>query len=195
MLNALAEWSSPRGYALNASKTEYCGYGKAREEGMQLFLYGQEIRRNAAPLLLGLILDKNLRFEEQANKAIASMRARAGALRRMTSRDAGVSRRSAVLLLTNYIVGSVIYALGVYYPNLSAVSKSRMQKTLNLAERVAVGLPMSTRLEVLRKVSNTHTVEGLARKSHLSILGRMRSVEGVSAEAFRAWEKRRGKRW
>ena len=195
VLNALAEWSSPRGYALNASKTEYCGYGKAREEGMQLFLYGQEIRRNAAPLLLGLILDKNLRFEEQANKAIASMRARAGALRRMTSRDAGVSRRSAVLLLTNYIVGSVIYALGVYYPNLSAVSKSRMQKTLNLAERVAVGLPMSTRLEVLHKVSNTHTVEGLARKSHLSILDRMRRVEGVSAEAFRAWEKRRGKRW
>ena len=108
----------------------------------------------------------------------------------MTGRDAGFPGKSAALLLTNYIAGSVIYAIGAYSPNLSAAGTSRMQKTLNLAERVAAGLPIFTRMEVLREVSNNHTAEGLARKSHLSILGRMRRVEGVSAKAFRAsgWE-------
>ena len=94
-----------------------------------------------APPLSRVFMDMDLRYEEQAIKAVEPLRARAGALKRMTHRGAGLQRMSAAGRPANHIMSAAIYALAPYFRNPTAVGKCWIQKTLNLAEGVCRGAP------------------------------------------------------
>ena len=120
---------------LNASKTHEMVFTSSREDPVvpSLILDGTVIPQSDSVRYLGIVIDKQLRFSEQADLMISKAKQRMCVVRRFHA--LGADSKLVTQLYTSFIESKFMYAIFLYFSHLYSPQQQAMRSILREAER------------------------------------------------------------
>ena len=106
-----------------------------------LAINDQQIRYTAAPEILGVTVDSQLRFTAHARDARAKFFARTNIIKALTGTTWGADERTLRALYVGYARPAALYAAGVWFPFLAPTHATRLESANYAAARIITGAP------------------------------------------------------
>ena len=159
-INQVLQWAQRVHMIINVKKTTAFLFANnhcrsQREQGeAQLILGGQtiefaETETQAPTKLLGLVLDRYVRFGNHAEWLMPQVQLRTYTAASLLRKESGVSPHTMSVVVKALIQSRLLYAAEVWYPYLGSTAKLKLQIEYNRALRLIHGLPRFTPLNSL----------------------------------------------
>ncbi len=152
-LNKISEWSRKWRININADKTEYCIFSRAKQHPGQLTLNlnNTNLKYNATPKILGVTLDEKLSYHRHIENLERKTGKSLGLLREI--RGIGEIKTKFLIQIYNSMIGSLLnYASCVW----QTASDDHLKK-LNTVQRkglsIVLGLPSTASLEAMEVIA------------------------------------------
>ena len=141
-IHRIVDMSAKHGLEINAAKTELILFGPKRikdriRDSINIHIAGVALPLSNAVKSLGVLIDENLRFDAHINKCVSRAYA---SLRSIYTNRKFINKNTKRLLCDTMVLTHFNYASPLYYPFLSSVLKSKIQKVQNSCLRLMFGL-------------------------------------------------------
>lgn len=175
-LDTVQTWSSENNMILSEKKTVFAVFRSEEksepEDDIHLAVNGSQIAADDSPKFLGVRLDPGLTMCHQVDHVVKKCTKRMAALRSLSSASWKPQARQLRLLYQALITSTLTYAAPSWMPLVQEKDLQRLNGIQAEGASLILGLPKTTRREVLLHEANLKPVQQILRKESVVLLSK-----------------------
>ena len=154
-VNLVVNWCQKHFFKINKDKCSHTIFGSPSTTPLILWIDSTLLVHENTPKYLGVRIGRDYTISQHVDNIIDNIRHRMISLYLIRGKDWGISTTSTLMLLKSFVWPQSQYCLSLTFPMMSSREATRVQRAINTALRIVVNAPMTTRLEVLWKETNS----------------------------------------